>query len=194
MIGSSAAWRKWLRVWLPGLILLLVNLGVLSTYRFLLAGQSQLRAARVERLESDLAQRQERHRSLAEVIDKAEINRARLKEFHSGWIASEAERLTRVIAEVKSMARSSGVSTSGYRYPGEKIEEFGLVRRSIVFSAEGSYTGMRRFINALEGSQQFLVLEEISASEVGGEGDVLRFNFTVSTLFTTASGDARTEA
>ena len=178
MIGSAAAWRKWLKFWLPGLVLLLLNLAVLSTYRFLLAGQSQLRSARVERSSGELDELKKRHAALSEVIEQAQTNRDRLEQFHQGWLASEAERLTTVIADVKSMARGAGVETSRYRYPEQKIEEFGLVRRSIVFSAEGDYNGMRRFIHALERSEQFLVLEEISASDVGG-------------VFARCRGDAR---
>lgn len=191
MIGSAAAWRKWLKVWLPGALLLLLNVGVLSTYRFLLAGQAQMRATRVERLSSRLEALEQRRLALTEVIDQARTNRDRLEEFHRGWLASEAERLTQVIAEVKTMARSAGVGTSGFRYPGEEIEEFGLVRRSIVFSAEGNYNGMRRFIHALERSQQFLILEEMGATELGEEGDALRVSFSISTLFSSATSESR---
>ena len=59
MIGSTAAWRRMLKLWLPGLILLIANLAVLSTYRFLLAGQAQMRTTRVERLSAELSELQE---------------------------------------------------------------------------------------------------------------------------------------
>lgn len=193
MIGTAASWRRWLRLWLPGLVLLLVNVAVLSTYRFLLAGQSQMSAARVDRSRAELEDLQQRHRALTEVIEQAELNRQRLEEFSQGWLTSEAQRLTRVIAEVKSMARSAGVNTSGLRYPGSSIEEFGLVRRSIVFSAEGSYKGMRRFIHALERTEQFLILEEIGVSDLGDKSGNLRVKVTISTLFTSAEDDGRTE-
>jgi type IV pilus assembly protein PilO len=183
MIGTAAAWRRMLKFWLPGLMLLIVNLGVVSTYRFLLAGQTQMRSSRVERLTSALAQLQAHRQALEEVKGKAEVNRLRVEEFYGRWLSSEADRLTQVIAEVKRMARTSGVRTSGFRYPDEALEEFELIRRSLVFSVEGSYQQLRRFIDSLERSDQFLILEEIGVSDSGGDSSDIRVRMNVSTLF-----------
>jgi len=183
MIGSAAAWRRMLKIWLPGLGLLILNMAVLSTYRFLLAGQAQMRVSRVERLTAELDGLQRHHLALMDVLARAEINRVRVDEFYQRWLLSEAQRLTRVIAEVKSIAGRSRVKTSGYRYPDEMIEEYGLVRRSIVFSAEGSYKSLRQFIHSLEHSDEFLILEEIGVSEGGDDGANIRVSFKVSTLF-----------
>lgn len=192
MIGSAAAWRRMLKFWLPGLLLLVINLAVLSTYRFLLAGQTQMRSSRVERLSAELADLQAHRLALDDVHRKAEMNRLRVEEFYSQWLSSEADRLTQVIAEVKKMARAAGVKTSGYRYPDEMLEEFELVRRSIVFSVEGSYQELRRFIHALELTDEFLILEEVGVSETGGEDSTVRVRMGVSTLFLSdaASGEA----
>jgi len=183
MIGTAAVWRRMLKLWLPGLVLLIVNLGVLSTYRFLLAGQAQLRSSRVEKLSRQLAELQEHRQALDDVMTKAEINRLQVEEFNERWLSSAADRLTQVIAEVKRMARVSGVKTSGFRYPEEVLEEFELVRRSIVFSVEGSYKELRQFIHSLERSDQFLILEEIGVSDRGSKGTDIRVRFDVSTLF-----------
>ena len=194
MIGSAAAWRRTIKVWLPGLLLLILNLAVLSTYRVLLAGQTQIGASKLERLSADLEHSESRRQALEDVIDRAEINRQRLDEFYSGWLSSEADRLTQVIAEVKSMARQSGVRASDFRYPGEVLEELDLVRRSIVFSAEGSYKSMRRFLHSLERSDQFLVLEDIGVNDSGGGSSDVRVRFEVSTLFLGNSGSGGAEA
>ena len=81
------------------------------------------------------------------------------------------------------MARQSGVRASGFRYPEEVIEELDLVRREIVFSAEGSYKAMRRFLHSLERSDQFLVLENIGVNDSGGGSSDVRVRVEVSTLF-----------
>ena len=187
MIGSAAAWRRMLKLWLPGLILLIVNLAVLSTYRFLLAGQTQLRASRVERLTKELSELQEYRGALEEVQHQTEVNRQRVEEFYGTWLSSEADRLTQAIAEVKRLSRSAGVRTSGFQYPGEALEDFGLVRRSIVFSVEGSYKQLRRFIYSLERSDQFLILDEVAANDRADEGTDLRVRLRISTLFTEES-------
>lgn len=194
MIGSASAWRRMVKLWLPGLLILILNLAVLSTYRVLLAGQTHIGASKVERLSADLETLESHRLALQDVIDRAEANRARIDEFYSGWLSSEADRLTQVIAEVKSMARQSGVRTSGFRYPGEVIEELDLVRRSIVFSAEGSYKAMRQFLHALERSDQFLVLEDIGVNDLGGGSSDVRVRFEVSTLFLGNPGSGGAEA
>lgn len=194
MIGSASAWRQMIKFWLPGLLLLILNLAILSTYRMLLAGQTQISASRVERLNADLDELESHRQALEDVISRAETNRERIAEFHDGWLSSEADRLTQVIGEVKSMARQSGVRASGFRYPDEVFEELDLVRRSIVFSAEGSYQAMRRFIHSLERSEQFLVLENIGVSESGGDSSDVRVQFGISTLFLSTSEPREDEA
>ena len=82
MIGSAVVWRRMLKYWLPGLLLLLVNLVVLSTYRFLLAGQTQMRSSRVERLSTTLADVEAHRSALDEVIERAAVNRQKVAEFH----------------------------------------------------------------------------------------------------------------
>lgn len=188
MIGSVAAWRRMLKLWLPGLVLLIANMGVLSGYRFLLAGQAQLRSSRVERLSAELAELQTHQQALDEVMAAANLNRLRVEEFYGRWLSSEADRLTQVITEVKRMARVSGVKTSGFRYPNEVLEEFDLVRRSIVFSVEGSYKELRRFVYSLEHSDQFLILEEIGVSDSSNKESDIRVPMRVSTLFLSGTG------
>lgn len=183
MIGSAGVWRRALKIWLPGMVLLVVNLAVLSTYRFLLAGQAQMSSARVERLSDEVEALRQHRLALDEVLSRAEENRLRVEEFYERWLSSEADRLTQVITEVKKMARASGVQSSGFRYPDEVLEEFELVRRSIVFSVEGSYKELRSFIDAIERSKQFLMLEEIGVTDSGGKESTIRVRLRVSTMF-----------
>ena len=59
--------------------------------------------------------------------------------------------------------------------------------RSVSFSVDGDYAGLRRFINFLELSDLFLTLEEVSLSGRTGESNVLRISLRVSTLFLAGS-------
>lgn len=183
MMGSRIVWRRMLKLWLPALVLLVVNLGVLSTYRFLLAGQAQMGSARVQRLSGELEQLQSRRAALEQLVAKAEANRLRIREFRSGWLSTKPERLTRVISEVKELAQRAGVQASSFQYPEELLEDHGLTRQSIVFSASGTYQSLRQFINLIELSDLFLILEEVRLSEVGQEQAEVRVDFRVSTLF-----------
>jgi hypothetical protein len=49
---------------------------------------------------------------------------------------------------------------------------YGLVRRSIVFTVNGTYEELRRFVNFLELSDNFVTLEDVGLSERGSGGDL----------------------
>ena len=86
-----------------------------------------------------------------------------------------------MIREVKELASNSGLQPAeSISYPEESIEDYGLTKRSLVFSVQGSYAQLRRFINLLELSETFVVLEQINVSGVSPN---LTVSLRISTLF-----------
>ena len=189
---SQSIWRRNLRSWLPPLLVFVVALAALLVYRLVFAGEARAGGRQVERREAEVAGLTEERERGERLVQRLVDNQRRIEEFRGQRLATEAERLTRVIAEVKELARRAGVEPSTIRYPEERLHEVGLTRRSIVFSVDGDYGGLRRFINFLELSDHFLTLEEVSLSGRAGESNVLRISLRVSTLFLAAvpeSGD-----
>ena len=92
-----------------------------------------------------------------------------------------ALRLTSLIAEVKKLARQAGLDAPSFSYAAVRIEEFGLVKKSIVFRVEGNYPKLRELVNLLELSDQFLILEEIRLKE--SRGSRLAIDLRIGTLF-----------
>jgi Tfp pilus assembly protein PilO len=193
MKSLASVWRLRLWVWLPALVLVVLNLVFLSTYRFLLAGQAQLRAARIERAEKELLDFEADRAALEDLVERANLNRERVDEFYARWVASEAERLTQVIAEVKNLAQRAGVKASSFNYPEEDLEDYGLLRFSIAFSVEGSYAQLRQFINFVEVSDHFLMLEDVRMNEVGEGDSTIRVQLRISSLFLRKSPRAAPE-
>jgi len=183
MSRSTNVWRRRLWLWLPALALVVLNVVVLSTYRFLLAGQAQLRALRVEGAESELLRLQADRAALEDLVHRAERNREKVSEFYSTWVATESELLTRVIAEVKDLARRAGVESSSFHYPEEDLEDYGLLRRSIAFTVTGRYSELRQFINLIELSDYFLMLEQVQLNDTGQGDSTVRVRLIVSSLF-----------
>jgi hypothetical protein len=183
MISSRSPWRARLKIWLPALLLVVVNLVVLSTYRFLLAGQAQIQASRTERRQARVAELEAERRILDATVTEAKRNRDLVDRLYSEWLTPESERLTAVIAEVKRLAEVAGVDYSSFSYPDQMLEEEGLVKRSLVFSVDGTYLGLRSFINLIEVSDLFLMLESVRLTGGSREGPQVRVSMTVSTLF-----------
>lgn len=183
MNRANGIWRRRIWLWLPALLLVILNLAVLSTYRFLLAGQAQLRSMRVERIEKEVIAYEADLAALEALVTRAKMNRERVGEFYARWIGTEAELLTDVIAEVKELARRAGVESSSFQYPEEELDDFALRRRSIAFTVTGSFGELRQFINLIELSDYFLMLEDVRLNETGHGDSTIRVRLRVSALF-----------
>lgn len=184
--GSTSIWRRRVALWLPALVFFLLNVVVLLVYPVRFAGRMEVTADELDQERAVLAELVERRRDLESQRQGIERTRLAVDEMYSERLAPESERLTRIIAEVKDLAARSGLTPPAVSYPTEPLEEYGLRRRGFVFSVEGSYADLRKFINLLELSQTFLTLEEVTLSE-GGDGG-LRIQLRVSTLFSTGDG------
>ncbi|MXW00038.1 MAG: hypothetical protein F4X59_15815 [Holophagales bacterium] len=184
-------WR--LRIWFwVGAGLCVFNAALLSTYRGVYAGRFQA-------LEDEIAQVQNlRTRATQEVarregqVTTVEATRSQVRTLYRDGFATERERLTDLIGEVKELADRSGFGPSSISYPEATLEQYGLVEKSIVFTVEGNYSQLRGLVNLLEVTDTFVALESISLSEATPN---LRIDLRLSTLF---SGDesrtARQEA
>ena len=149
-----------------------------------MAGEARAGGRRIERQRSEVKSLTQERRRNERLVARLRDNQKRIEEFRGRRLATEAERLTELIAEVKELARRAEVEPSSVRYPEESLQGVGLIRRSIVFSVDGDYGGLRRFINCLELSDLFLTLEEVNLSgRSGRESSKLRISLQVSTLF-----------
>lgn len=182
-------WRQRPWVWGPALLFFLANLALFSTYRMVYAGK-------VENLRQTLQQREERLEDLraeaAEtegLVRSARRTRRALVDLYDNRLANERTRFTKVTAEVRELARRSGLEPTSMSYPTEEIEDYGLVKRYFTFSVSGTYVELRRFINLLELTPTFITLEQVSLSG-GDQGDQLRIRLSLSTLFAEEGAEA----
>lgn len=184
MTGHDSIWRRRLWVWLPALLFFLANAGAFSVYRLGYAGQVQSLEEDVEEQEQALAKLQAERRQLEGRLTSARLNRDRIRQLYDQRFSTRSRRLTSVDAEVKNLASQAGLSYESISYLENEIEQYGLVKRSFVFSVEGTYFELRRFINLLELSDSFLVLESVNLSESAREDEPeLRINLQIATLF-----------
>lgn len=179
--------RRRLWVWLPALLFLVANLLALVVFQVRFAGRAEVSVEELvaaEREHASLVERRQRRESQVEAID---TTRRQVDDFYDHRLATEEDRLTGLIAEIKDLAQRSGLSPSAISYPREQLEDYGLRKRGFVFRVEGSYTDLRKFINLLELSDSFLTLEQVALSE-SGTGQRLSINLRLSTLFAVDGG------
>jgi Tfp pilus assembly protein PilO len=175
-------WRREMKLWLPPVLLLVVAAGAWVYYRAQLADELESGRRGAARLEEEIGELAAERERLEEVAEAAKRNQEQLVEFYARRLGTVGERLTSILGEVRSLASEAGLDPRAFQYPDEPVEELGLVERSIVFSVDGSWQELRRFIRLLEQSPSFLVLQQISLSGKA-RGRDLRIALTLSTLF-----------
>lgn len=195
MTDPYEIWRRRLWVWLPAAVFFLANASAWTVYKLGYAGQ-------VEGVEQSLAEktkerdaRLKERRELEALVERVRTNRAQVAELYDKRFSTRRNRLTAVTAEIKDLAAKAGLAPSSFTYPEEQIEDYGLVKRSFVFSVEGTYGALRKFINLLELSPSFLTVEQVRLAGSPEEGPELRISMVVSTLFSRepALGEPGTE-
>ncbi len=179
------AWRRKLWWWVPPLAFCLLNFGAFNFYHSAFAGrvdelQTLHRSAAVD-LESLRQDRQE----LEGFLHRAGGSDEGVDELYGERFSTEAERFTKVLIEVKSLARQSGLNPTAFNYPKTNLKEYGLIKRSIEFSVEGTYDQLRLFINFLELTPQFITLESVSLNDSGQDqrNPKLGIRLVLSTVF-----------
>lgn len=187
MKAPGEIWRQRLWVWVPALVFFLLNAVAFSVYRLGYAG-------RVERLDDDIAAQEQQlqtlsgqKRELETMIARVGTNDQQVEQLYAERLAPRSRRLTGITAEVKRLAQQAGLVAPGFSYPEEEIENYGLIKRSFIFSVEGTYPELRKLISLIEVSPSFLTIEEITVSG-GGDGPDLKIDLSLSTLFADEGG------
>lgn len=189
MKDQSEIWRQRLWIWLPALLFFLANATAFTIYRLGYAGQVQSLEANLAEVDKELAPETRTSRILEQRLQKAKATEVAVRKLYDDVFATRSERLTRITTEVRTLARKAGLNPRTIAYPQREIEDYGLTKRSFVFSVDGTYVELRQFLNMLELTDSFLTLESITLSEEGGEeGPDLRMNLTLSTLFAEEPG------
>ena len=187
MNGGAALWWQRRRLWLPAAIFVLLGLVALTVYQVALAGRLGMQAGSLAARRSELEALQARRSEAEALLQRARSTRAAIAELYDRRLGTEAERLTAVMLEIKKLARQAGLGgMEAINYGDEPVAGLPLIKKSITFSAEGSYGQLRAFINLLELSPSFLSLDEIRVENGGRAGGPLRLQVRLSTLFVTA--------
>ena len=102
--------------------------------------------------------------------------------------STQQQRLTAMIAEVQRLGHAANLVPKSFGFTRTAPMSIasvktptGTIEAGITFSVEGKYEQVRRLINLLELSEQFLIVDSINLSSVSG--DNVNINVHVKTLF-----------
>lgn len=144
--------------------------------------QSQLESARLARLRTERTYQAYR-----------QIDRDTKAVFEEHW-STRPRRFTMLVAEVKRLTAASSMTPPRIGFGmadasvqetmktrGAKAPDIGAKEVNINFTVTGSYEQVRRLINLLELSRQFVIINQIALSH--REGEELTLNLNLKTLF-----------
>jgi Type II secretion system (T2SS), protein M subtype b len=187
-------WREKRVLLLVLAVLVLGNVVFFFTYRV----QYQSRLNDLDtRLEQAEARLEEVRRARASAERTLEGFRAVEKDValvYDDYWSTEGRRLAEMIGEVKRLAVASSLVPTSYTFTrceaagggeAQKKSEVGAVEVGVQFVVTGTYEQVRRLINLLELSRQFVIIDQISLA--AAEGDQLTLNLHLKTLFRDAS-------
>ncbi|HUP66517.1 MAG TPA: hypothetical protein VM557_14695 [Thermoanaerobaculia bacterium] len=185
-------WRE--KRWLLAIIgvLLLANLVFFFTYRVRFQQRVESLDSRLEQTREELqTARADRAAAEQEVATYLQIETGIERVYSEIWATPE-ERLTPLLLEMRELARRSELQPPAVVYNQTTFTEQqgGTSSLEISFGVRGSYRQIRRLINLIELSNQFVIIDEIGLNGITG-GD-LQLTLNLRTLFRnpTAGGSA----
>lgn len=175
-------WRQRLWIWVPALLFFLANVVAFAVYTVGYGG-------RLDALDETLATQEQTLKTLktdqhaAEaMLTRVRTNEQQVAQLYAERLSTRSRRLTGITAEVQSMAQKAGLIPRTVTYPERDIEEFGLIQRSFIFTVQGTYAELRKFINLIEASRSFLSIDEVRVSG-NADNQELDISLEISTLF-----------
>ena len=149
-----------------------------------LTDTSSPQAQLVKTREAEVSEK-ETHR---QALEKAKADMTHLA---ADVLSTRQKRMINVQLEISELFKEFGLSWDRVQYENEPLaENDALERFAIVVPLAGGYSSLRRFIQAVEKSENFLVIERVQLG-TGKVQDVVDLNITLATYFITP--DAKLE-
>lgn len=183
-------WREKRNLLIVLALVLAANTMFFFTYRVQYQSRLDTLDTRLTEVESELEQvRNSRIRAEQTLQSYRKVENDVLEVFNDHW-ATQPERFTKLFGEVTRLAMASSLVPASYSFKrgeakrisvGGPRQNLGATEVGISFGVEGTYDQVRRLINLLELSRQFVIIERISLS--ASDAQVLKLNLQLKTIF-----------
>jgi len=105
-----------------------------------------------------------------------------MKHLAGDILSTRQRRMIGVQLEIAKLTRDYGIALDRVRYETEPLDEGALERFAIIVPLSGGYTNLRKFIQSVESSDNFLVIERVALG-TGKNQDIVELNITLATYF-----------
>jgi hypothetical protein len=174
-------------------LLLLANTIFFFTYRVQYVSRLQDLDARQSQTEAQLDQARNARITAEQQLAASKKVQGDLQVLYNERWSTPMQRLTALIDEVKRLAAASHLQPPAYAFSSGASKQseltptkgsIGTTTVGIAFTVQGTYEQVRRLINLLELSDQFVIIDSISLGASGTATDkILTLNIRLKTLF-----------
>ncbi|MCP3979539.1 MAG: hypothetical protein GY716_09445 [bacterium] len=98
-------------------------------------------------------------------------------------LSTRDARLVEVQLEVEDLCRDFSIDWESVTHSNAILPDEELDKLILVVPLEGGYTNLRKFLQAVESSEKFLLVEKVALAEGKDGGVMLQLNITMSTYF-----------
>jgi Tfp pilus assembly protein PilO len=160
----------------------LVDLVAIAIYFSPLIGSEARRQAHLQQLWQELQQKTREVTPLRGLDKKIPFAQKQIEQFYKQRFPSEDSDISDSLGK---LANDSGVKIGSFKYAMKDPEELGLRRVEIDADLDGGYLQLVRFINSLERSPTFFLVNSV---QLGGEqGGIVRLQMKMETYLKTGA-------
>ncbi|MBZ5640620.1 MAG: hypothetical protein LAO51_17930 [Acidobacteriia bacterium] len=165
------------------LVLLIANvLGYALLVRPKARSLSELRAES-EPTRERLKRREEEVKGREAFLAGLDLAKREMERLRTEVLSTRDRRMIEVQLEVARIAREFGINYKQVRYDNKKLPDEGLDAMTMVVPLEGGYANLRKFLQAVESSNKFLVIEQVALAQGHEGGAILQLNIALATYF-----------
>ena len=132
---------------------------------------------------SALARKQQEVERLREHFERVVGGRASLDKFYSDVLSTKQNRLISFQREIRGIADQFKINVDTITYPRETYPKDKVTKFSATMPLTGSYENLREFIDTIEHSENFIVIEGIQLANSKEGGVILGLSIQLSTFF-----------
>lgn len=182
-------WRR--RLLVPFLVLLGANLVVFLGYTLPRALRDRSAAARLSTLREEVGRQRALAQGLERRAETVRRNADDTQRFYGEVLGTREARLVPLLREIEKTARDLGLGAGQAGYDPSPVRDAPLVRFVITMPVSGSYQQLVSFLDRLERSPQFLIVDSVALREKQGEAAEADLSVALSTYFRSEQGGGR---
>ncbi len=103
--------------------------------------------------------------------------------YHESFLPASAG-YSAIVADLSDITHKAGLKTAGVTFQQKEMKDHGVTQISMKTTVEGDYPSIIQFINALERSKNFYLLDNLSLAS-GGSTAGIKLNLELRTYFRT---------